>query len=139
MPPKKVTLSTGEERWEVRYLDSGRESPGRKRRFLRNKDAEVFEVEIRRRKQLGDLAGSEWSRRSVGELAGDWFDLYVIPNLASRKRGDYQLMLDSHVIPRLGPLKLRDVSTDVVDRFAAISSIRGPGDRRPARPSPCSR
>ena len=50
MPTSKVILSNGEERWEVRYRDSGRESPERKRRFLRKGDAEVFEVEIRRRK-----------------------------------------------------------------------------------------
>ena len=127
MPAKKVTLSNGDERWEVRYRDSGRESPERKRRFLRKGDAEVFEVEIRRRKQLGDLAGSEWSRRSVGELAADWFDLYVIPNLAKRTRRDYQVLLDRHVIPRLGHLKLRDVSTDVVDRFRRDLERQGTG------------
>jgi len=127
VPAKKVTLSNGDERWEVRYRDSGRESPERKRRFLRKGDAEVFEVEIRRRKQLGDLAGSEWSRRSVGELAADWFDLYVIPNLAKRTRRDYQVLLDRHVIPRLGHLKLRDVSTDVVDRFRRDLERQGTG------------
>ncbi|MDQ3730109.1 MAG: site-specific integrase [Actinomycetota bacterium] len=127
MAPSKVVLSNGDERWEVRYRDSGRDSSRRKRRFIRKGDAELFETEIKRRRQLGDLAGSQWSRRTVGDLAADWFDLYVVPNLAKRTRRDYQVLLDRHVIPRLGRLKLRDVSTDVIDRFKRDLERQGTG------------
>jgi len=94
---------------------------------VRKGDAEVFETDIKRRRQLGDMAGSQWSRRTVSELAEDWFDLYVIPNLAKRTRRDYQVLLDRHIIPRLGKLKLRDVSTDVVDRFKRDLERQGTG------------
>jgi len=139
VPTSKVILSNGEERWEVRYRDAGRDSQRRRRRFVRKGDAEVFETEIKRRRQLGDMAGSQWSRRTVSELAEDWFDLYVIPNLAKRTRRDYQVLLDRHIIPRLGKLKLRDVSTDVSTASSATSSVRARVGRRPARRSPCSR
>ena len=117
MGPKKVTLKSGDVRWEIRYNDAGRKSAYRNRRFERKEDAQIFLDEMRRRRRLGDLAESEWSRRAVRELALDWWALHVLPNLSPRTRSDYKKLLDTHIIPRLGSHRLRDVTVAVVDDF----------------------
>jgi integrase len=126
--PKKVTLKSGDVRWEIRYNDAGRKSAYRNRRFERKEDAQIFLDEMRRRRRLGDLAESEWSRRAVRELALDWWALYVLPNLSPRTRSDYKKLLDTHIIPRLGSHRLRDVTVPVVDDFRATLIAAGVGD-----------
>ncbi len=82
-----------------------------------------------RLRSTGAGSSATWSARSGRGVrsAADWFDLYVVPNLAKRTRRDYQALLDRHVIPRLGRLKLRDVSTDVIDRFKHDVERQGTG------------
>jgi integrase len=123
-----VTLSNGEVRWEIRYYDAGRGSVQRRRRFTHKEDAQTFLDETRRRRRLGDLAESEWSRRTVRDLALDWWALYVVPNLSTRTRRDYRKLLDRHIIPRLGAHRLRDVTVPVVDDFKAKLLAAGVGD-----------
>jgi integrase len=123
-----VTLSSGEVRWEIRYNDAGRGSPYRRRRFDRKEDAQTFLDEMRRRRRLGDLAESEWARRTVRALALDWWALYVVPNLSSRTRRDYEKLLDRHIIPRLGRHRLRDVTVAVIDDFKAQLLAAGVGN-----------
>jgi integrase len=101
----------------TRSYEAGRGSPRRRRRFLRRDDAERFEEEARRRRRLGELGESEWATRTVEELAGDWWELYVEPNLATRTKRDYARLLDRHVVPRLGRHRLREMQPEVVDRF----------------------
>ena len=128
MGPRKVTLKSGEVRWEIRYNDAGRGSAYRNRRFDRKEDAQTFLDEMRRRRRLGDLAESEWSRRPVRELALDWWALYVRPNLSPRTQRDYEKLLDRHIIPRLGTHRLREVTVPVVDDFRAKLLAAGVGD-----------
>lgn len=45
----------GRAKYEVRYREGGRE---RSRTFTRRGDAEAFDLEVKRRKQLGPLAGT---------------------------------------------------------------------------------
>jgi integrase len=126
--PKKVKLPNGEVRWEVRYYEAGRGSSRRRRRFLLHKDAQTFELEVARRRQLGELAESEWSRRTVAELAVDWWELYAVPNLAPRTRKDARRLLAKHIEPRLGRHRLRDVTVPVVDDFKAQLLRAGVGE-----------
>jgi hypothetical protein len=128
MGPRRVTLSSGEVRWEIRYNDAGRGSPYRRRRFDRKEDAQTFLDEMRRRRRLGELAESEWARRTVRALAVDWWALYVVPNLSTRTRRDYQKLLDRHIIPRLGRRRLRDVTVAVIDDFKANLLAGGVGN-----------
>jgi integrase len=123
-----VTLSSGEVRWEIRYNDAGRGSPYRRRRFDRKEDAQTFLDEMRRRRRLGDLAESEWARRTVRALALDWWALYVVPNLTPRTRRDYEKLLDRHIIARLGQHRLRDVTVAVIDDFKAQLLAAGVGN-----------
>jgi len=113
----RVKLGDGSVRWEVRYYEAGRESPRRRRRFERKSEAEGFEVEVKRRQRLGELGELQAANQTLEELARDWFQLYVIPNLAIRTQRDYARLLDRHIVPRLGAHRLKHVRPDVLDRF----------------------
>ncbi len=89
----------------------------RRKRFERKADAETFEIEVKRRQRLGELGELQAASQTVSGLAHDWFDLYVLPNLASRTQRDYARLLDRNIIPRLGSHRLKDVRPDVLDRF----------------------
>ncbi|HEY1357797.1 MAG TPA: site-specific integrase [Thermoleophilaceae bacterium] len=128
MGPKKLKLQNGEVRWEIRFNDAGRGSPYRRRRFERREDAQTFLDDIRRRRRLGELAEAEWARRTVRQLALDWWELYAVPNLSPRTLRDYRKLLDRHIVPRLGGHRLRDVSVGVVDDFKARLLAAGVGD-----------
>ena len=51
-------------------------------------------------------------------LVDDWLELYA-RDLGPRTRLDYGVVLDRHVLPRLGRLRLRDITPETVARFRA--------------------
>lgn len=108
-------------RWEVRWYVAGRGSPRRKRAFDRKGDADRFETEIRRRKTLGELALFEQRNRSIDELATEWWAKYAVPNLAAWTLIGYERMLVSHIHPRLGAMRVGEVSAEVVADFGRSS------------------
>lgn len=114
---QKVKLANGEERWTVRFYESGRGSVRRKRTFRRKGDAQAFLADLDRRRRMGELAESAWAKRPLSDLLEDWWDLYAIPNLASRTLRDYSRLLDRHIVPRLGGMRVRDVSVGAIDTF----------------------
>lgn len=114
-------------RWEVRWYVAGRGSPRRKRAFDRKGDADRFETEIRRRKTLGELALFEQRNRSIDELATEWWAKYAVPNLAAWTLIGYERMLVSHIHPRLGAMRVGEVSAEVVADFRAKLEAAGVG------------
>lgn len=113
-------------RWKVRYRSGGRGSPGRSKTFDRKADAELFETEVRRRKALGQLAAFG-ARGTVDDLARDWYELHAAPNLADNTLGKYRRILTKHVLPKLGGMKIPDVTPEVVARFRAELEREGVG------------
>lgn len=114
-------------RWRVRYYVGGRSSLRKSRTFARERDAKLFQAEVDRRKALGELASFEAANQTVKQLATDWWERYAEPNLAWNTLVNYQRVLDAHVIPRLGRLRLRDVKPGVVADFRARLERAGVG------------
>ena len=83
----------------------------------RKRDAEAFDAEVRRRKRTGELATLDAGRQTLAELAEDWWRLYAAGNLAPATREVYAILWDAYVLPRLGGLRLRELSPEVVQRF----------------------
>jgi hypothetical protein len=129
---------TEDGRWQVRWYLAGRGSPRRQRTFDRKRDAEDFETEVRRRRALGELGLLELRNRSVRELAREWWRKYVVPNLADWTLTGYEPMLAKHIEPRLGSLRVGEVSPEVVADFrgAAGGRRRGPPQRPPLARDP---
>jgi hypothetical protein len=84
------------DQWEVRWREAGRGSRQRQRSFDRKGDAETFEREVKRRKQLGELAVWEQRNRSVRELGREWWAKYAVPNLAEHTLDGYERVLAGH-------------------------------------------
>lgn len=64
---EKRTLKNGRRVYRVRWRDAGRGSPEHVRSFDRHEDAVRFDTDIRRRKQLGELAELETGRETLDE------------------------------------------------------------------------
>jgi Phage integrase, N-terminal SAM-like domain len=100
--------------FEVRWTEGGRKLS---RSFLRAEDARAFDVDIKRRKQLGALApGIIQSRQTLAEFVEEeWWPRYAIPNLAPDTRRRYLEVWGAHLLPRLGGYELREITPMVVE------------------------
>jgi hypothetical protein len=115
---EKRTLKNGRRVYRVRWRDAGRGSREHVRSFDRHEDAVRFETDIRRRKQLGELAELEAGRETLDEWARDWFRTYARPNLAGHTLDYYARAWDNHILPRLGEYELRRITPAVIVGFA---------------------
>jgi len=102
--------------FEVRWTEGGRKLS---RSFLRAEDARAFDVDIKRRKQLGALApGIIQSRQTLAEFVEEeWWPRYAIPNLAPDTRRRYLEVWSVHLLPRLGDYELREITPMAVEDF----------------------
>lgn len=127
MAIRQRTLASGDLRYEVRWSDgSGRR---RSRLFDSRKDAERFETEIRRQRQLGvDLALEEARRQTtVADVVLIWLEVHE-PKLTRPAAEDYARQLDKRILPELGHRRVRDLTGHEVDRWIAWMRDQGDGD-----------
>lgn len=110
--------------WRVRWRQGGQ---NRARVLGRKRDAEAFDAEIRRRKRAGELLESAGARMTLAEFAREWWRLYGEPNLARSTLEGYAILWDRHVLPRIGGVRLRDLTPQVLERFRGELSAAGVG------------
>ncbi len=110
--------------WRVRWREGGQ---NRARVLGRKRDAEAFDAEIRRRKRAGELLESAGARMTLAEFAREWWRLYGEPNLARSTLEGYAILWDRHVLPRIGGVRLRDLTPQVLERFRGEMSAAGVG------------
>ncbi len=109
-------------KWELRWREAGRYAS---RTFDRKKDAEQFDIDRRRRKQLGQAAIPE--DVPLREFVKTYWRLHAIPNLADSTRDFYARTLANHIVPRLGDYGVRELTPSVWPAFErALSAISGP-------------
>jgi integrase len=111
-------------KWEVRWRQGGRRYS---RTFDRKRDAERFDVELRRRLQLGALGLFEQDV-TLGEFVEEWWRTHVIPNLAVSTRVSYRHTWSKHVLPKLGGYRVGEVTPKVVARYRAQLLSDGIGE-----------
>src|SRR5205809_1457868 len=75
---EKRTLKNGRRVYRVRWREAGRGSREHTRSFDRREDAVRFETDLRRRKQLGELAVSDAGNETLDAWAREW--LRVTPS-----------------------------------------------------------
>ena len=120
--------SDGRTRYIVRYYENGRRGAKRQRTFDRRADAERFETEIRRRRQLGQLAAEVLgSDQTVHDFIREWWENHALVQLAPGTLTSYAHVLDKWIVPYLGQLRLRDISRETIDGYRATLLRAGAG------------
>ena len=104
--------------WRVHWREAGHH---RTRHFNRKQDAVLYDAEVKRRKQLGDLHTLTASRQTLAEFAQEWFQLYAIPNLAQATQRSYATLWDAHALKRLGGYQLRELTPETITRFRTLT------------------
>lgn len=112
-------------RYQVRWRDaSGR---NRARLFDTRADAEFYEAEVRRRRQLGGLQMLDAGAETLDDyVSNTWAPAYAAL-LATKTRTEYARQYDKHVSPRLGHIALRELSADDIARLQAELLASGLG------------
>lgn len=110
--------------WRVRWQDGDR---WRSRTFDLKRDADLFDGDLRRRRQLGTLAeldaGNETLDRYVVEI---WTPTRALA-LAPRTRRTYAALYDKHISPHLGSIPLRGLTPEVIARWQTERLATGAG------------
>jgi integrase len=108
----------------VRWRDGDR---NRQQTFDRKKDADRWETEVRRRRQLGTLHEIDAGRETLDEyVTGTWAGAHAAA-LAPKTRAVYSWAYDAHIAPRLGGLALHELTPDVLARFQSDLIAAGAG------------
>jgi integrase len=120
---RRVTAD-GTVRWRVRWRHGGQH---RSRTFDRKADAHLFIAELRRRSQMGTMAGIDAGRVTLAEYVSEtWANAYGA-HLAATTRLRYGYIYDKHILAELGPLTLREITPEVVGRWQTERLAAGGG------------
>ncbi len=110
--------------WRVRWYEGERE---RSRSFDRRADARAFEGKVRTLKRSDALADLDAGRETLAEFAEQWWQLYAVPNLERRTLQNYAHFWNRHALPRLGAVRLRDLTPQAIVGFRAELQREGVG------------
>ncbi len=121
MSVRAISRKSGRVMWEVRWRDSGR---NRSRVFDRKRDAENFDLEVRRRAQIGELDLVQAGRETPAEFAQEWWGHHAV-TLEEKTQLVYADLWDRHVLPRIGQLPLRRITPELVEKY--MSELRAAG------------
>lgn len=115
-------------RYEVRWTEAGHK---RSRTFNRKGDADAYDLDVKRRKQLGSLAPQIIeSRLTLAEfMEQDWWPRYALPNLAADTRRRYLEIWGGQLLDRVGDIPLREITPLVVeDLLAQLAGVGASAD-----------
>jgi integrase len=111
--------------WRVRWRDErGR---GRNKTFDKLGDARAYEAKLRTLKRTGALADLDAGRETLAEFVEEWWRVYAGPNLARATLRSYARFWNSHALPRLGDVPLRELTPQRVAYFRADLEQAGVG------------
>jgi integrase len=128
MSIERLRRNDGRTVYVVRWYESGRGSTKRKRTFDRRRDAELFEASVRRARQLGQLASEViGSNATLEEFLVEWWDTYATTHLRPNTLATYTTLLDKWIVPYLGRKRLREITRETIDNYAARLRLDGAG------------
>jgi integrase len=124
MSVHKGSRANGKAVYIVRWREGAR---NRRRTFDRRRDAELWDAEVRRRRQLGALRTLDAGRETLNEYVADTFVPTNVATLARATREHYVSTYDLHIAPHLGSVPLRDVTPEAIAHFQAARLRAGAG------------
>jgi integrase len=118
MSVERITRKAGGHSYCVRWRENGR---NRARTFDRKGDAEAWDREVKRRRQLGPLAVQQLTDQ--GSTLGEWIVQRWVPEhgavLARSTREAYAAVHGRHIAPYLDDVPLREITVSVLRRWQA--------------------
>lgn len=124
MSIERVERKDGSIVWRVRWRQAGQ---NRSKVLGRKRDAEAFDAELRRKRRTGELAALDAGKETLAEFGEEWWKLYAEPNLAATTLKVYAILWDTHVLPRLGALRLCEITPSIITRFRLELEAEGVG------------
>lgn len=118
--------STGKTRtaWRVRWQVGER---WESKTFERKADAVDFDADVKRRQRLGTVADLDAGRETLDYyVANTWIPTYAAI-LAPKTQQSYQYLYATHIQTELGPLTLRDLTPERIDKWQAKRLAAGAG------------
>ena len=125
MSVEKVVRKDGQVLWRVRWRQG---THNRSKVLGRKRDAEAFDAEIRRRRRTGELGLMDAGNETLAQFGEEWWRLYAEPNLSKSTLRLYAMLWDTHILPRLGGLKLRELTVEVLQRYRLDLQAAGVGE-----------
>jgi hypothetical protein len=111
-----VSVHRKSSKWVVRYREGVR---NRSRSFGRKGDAERFDVEVSRRRELGVLGSLDGGPETLDDFVTQtWAPTHGV-TLALKTRKNYALLYDHHIAPSLGSLQLRAIRAQTIQQWQA--------------------
>jgi Phage integrase, N-terminal SAM-like domain len=128
---ERVVRNNGEVVWRVRWREGQR---NRSKVLGRKRDAEAFDAEVRHRRRTGALRFLDVGSETLAEYVEGTLATTYAANLAPKTRQTYAWVCDTHIAPRIGGVKLRDLDPELIARFQAelVAAQVGPEARRKA-------
>lgn len=105
----KVTVSLG-------INSDGKRIRERKQGFRTKKDAEKWSTEILNKKHKGYIAPIE-SNIKFKDFITKWFDEYKQHTISINTKTNYKSRINTHIVPKLGHLKLNKITNLIVQDF----------------------
>jgi integrase len=128
MSVERIKRKGGDAAWQVRWRERARgREVNRARTFDTKRDAELWDVEVRRRRQLGTLAQLDAGRETLHDYVTETWAKSHLPGLAPKTRREYVATYDRHVMPHLGAAPLRDLTPETIARWQADRLAAGAG------------
>lgn len=122
MSVEKRARRDGSAAWVVRWREMGKQ---RARVFDLKRDAERFDLEMRRQRQLGSFV--DRGRWTLEALHAEWWPMHS-PDLAPSTRRSYDGIWRSLVRPKLGDAKLAEITPQAVESWARGLLKEGTGE-----------
>jgi len=120
---EKVARKTGTS-YRVRWREGGR---NRARSFDTRRDAQRWDLEVRRRAQLGTLHLLDAGTETLDEyVTTTWAPTYG-STLAPRTRRNYARLYDAHVAPTIGSTPLQALTAEQIGRWQSDRLAQGAG------------
>ena len=111
-------------KWVVRWRAAG---VHRSRSFTYKTDADSFDLERKRAREVGVTFLPERGSQTLAEFVEVWWADYAIPQLAQATRNSYLITWDLHIRPALGGYAMREITPSMVDSLRASLEANGVG------------
>ncbi|MGZ6724645.1 MAG: tyrosine-type recombinase/integrase [Solirubrobacteraceae bacterium] len=112
-------------KWVVRYRDEAKRN--RSRSFERKADADHFDLEVTRRRQLGVLASLHTGEETLNTFVVEtWVPVHAI-TVSPKTRRHYASLYDHDLAPYLRDVALRELRPELIARWQAERLAAGGG------------